>query len=408
VSDSSSPPDPCIGKAADLSVEQSLAICHDVAPFAAVMPHGPEREEFEQQIADAAGVKVDPLRWEVLRVECKGKKNAVTKDRDREPGEDDDLDERTGIPLVPASQIPDEPIEWLEPGFLARGELTDLSGDPGVGKGAITISWAAKHSHEAPVLMLVTEDRLSHVAARLRAEGANLDRVFLLDIRQENCGPVLPSDINELERVVLDRGAALVVLDPALEFMSGELDSHKQQDVQRFTAALAGLAQRTKAAVVVVRHLNKTVGTSAIYKGAGSIAFVARARMALLVAKDKQHGGRVLTVVKGNFAKDTLSVTFDIVEKDGSTVVVWGEASTVTADELVNQQPKRHGPAPQKGEALRDLLTTLTATGAVAKAKVVAEAERQNLGSRTLVYEVAKKMGLADCTVDLKSGWKRP
>jgi hypothetical protein len=193
-----------------------------------------------------------------------------------------------------------------------------------------------------------------------------------------------------------------------LEFMAADLDSHKQQDVQRFAAALAGVAQRTGAAVVTVRHLNKSQGVSAVYKAAGSIAFIARARMALLAAKDKEHGGRVLTVVKGNIGKDTHAITFDVVEKDDGTAIAWGEPTVMTADELVNQDPKRRrGPAPEKAKAARDFLVSLVAGGPVVKEEAVRRANEAGVG-RTVLYGAAKALGLVDCTVDRKRGWRRP
>jgi len=320
-----------------------------------------------------------------------------------------------GFVFVRASAVPDEQVKWLVRGFVPRAELTDVSGDPGVGKGCIIASWAAgtttgRYGPPETVIMLATEDRLGLIKARLRAEGANLDRVVFFDIREAQQTPCLPADISAIEALVTATGAALVICDPALEFMASALDSHKQQDVQQFTAALAGMAHRTGAAVVAVRHLNKATGGSAIYKGAGSIAFIARARMALLVAKDKARGCRVLTVVKGNLAKDTYSVTFDILEKGDSTIVAWGEQTTVTADELVNQvpRPKRHGPDPVAQHAARDFLAGFLADGAQSKEDVVREAKAANAGGRTVVYQAAKAMNLANCTVAGKPGWKLP
>ena len=160
------------------------------------------------------------------------------------------LPKRAGIPLVKAHDVMEEAVEWLIPGFVARRELTDLSGDPGVGKGGILASWAAKvtGSSDEGVILFSTEDRLGHVKARLRAEGADLNRVLLLDIREANSNPILPGDIDLVERAVREYRAALVAFDPALEFMGADLDSHKQQDVQLFAASLGNLAHRTGSA----------------------------------------------------------------------------------------------------------------------------------------------------------------
>jgi hypothetical protein len=314
--------------------------------------------------------------------------------------------------FVRASTVEDRPVEWLIPNTVARGEHNDLCGDPGVGKGGITASWAAQVTRQDPratVIFLATEDRLSLGKARLRAEGADLDRVLFFDIHAEQVTPALPCDLAPIEALVRDTGAALVTFDPAIEFMEADLDLHRQQDVQRFVSGLSGMAHRTGAAVLTVRHLNKAAGSSAIYRAAGSIAFTGRARMALLAAKDKEHGGRVLTVTKGNVGRDTYAITFDIVERNGSTVVTWGEETFITADELVNQDPRRARGRPAKVDSTRAFLEDLLADGkCMAKTEVVETARAAKAGSRTVVFEVAKAMGLADVTVGGKPGWRLP
>lgn len=317
---------------------------------------------------------------------------------------------RKALPLVRARDVVEEPVEWLIPGFVARRELTDLSGDPGVGKGGILASWAARvtSTSDEGVLLFSTEDRLGHVKARLRAEGADLNRVLLLDIREANSNPILPGDIDLVEQAVREYRAALVAFDPALEFMGADLDSHKQQDVQLFAASLGNLAHRTGTAVLTVRHNNKAQGVAAIYRSAGSIAFIARARMALMANKDKENGGRVLSVVKGNIGKDSTARAFDIVERDGSTVVAWGEAVSISADELVNQDPaKKRGRPGVKTESAVDLLREMLAAGPMKTADILRCAKAEGV-SRTQVYEGRKVLKLESCTLDLHSAWRLP
>jgi hypothetical protein len=70
-----------------------------------------------------------------------------------------------------------------------------------------------------------------------------------------------------------------------MAFLSGQVDSHRDQGVRRVLASLAYMASRTGAAVVIVRHMNKDTG-SALYRGSGSIGIVGGARAGLLVAPD--------------------------------------------------------------------------------------------------------------------------
>jgi RecA-family ATPase len=103
-----------------------------------------------------------------------------------------------------------------------------------------------------------------------------------------------------IERV----SAGLVVIDPLVAFLPKNVDANKDQDVRRALAPLAVLAERTGAAVVVVRHLNKGTGGKALYRGGGSIGIIGAARSALLVAKDPQDDNqRVLAAQKATSQK---------------------------------------------------------------------------------------------------------
>jgi hypothetical protein len=340
-------------------------------------------------------------------------------DEPPEPGSDLDVvpepeppPERKGIPLVRACDAVEKPVEWVIENFLAKGELTDLSGDPGVGKGGITASWAARVTREDPratVIFFATEDPLGRVKARLRAEGADLQRVWFLDITQPNASPILPGDIAEVEQIVREKNAALLILDPALEFMEAELDSHKQQDVARFMGPLLGVAMRTGAALLTVRHLNKSGGSSALYRASGSIGFTGKVRIALLASKDAETGARALAVTKNNLGPDKHTVAFDIISRDGGSIVAWGEVLATSADELVNQEPKkkRDGPEPAKLEAATDMLRSMLAKGPMTVEDIVRCAKSEGI-SRSRVYVAKRVLKLESITVNLRSAWRLP
>lgn len=312
------------------------------------------------------------------------------------------------IPLIRACDAIERPVTWLIENFLARGELTDLSGDPGVGKGGITASWAAavtKASPTATVIMLATEDPLGRVRSRLRAEGADLERVWFLDIERPNASPILPGDIAQVERAVVRLGASLLILDPALEFMQSDLDSHKQQDVAAFMRPLLGIALRTQVAVLTVRHNNKNAGASALHRAAGSIAFTGTARIALTAAKNNETGERALAVTKNNLSGDKHTVGFDIVARDGASVVTWGDVLNTTADELVNQEPKRRGPAPEKLEAASDLLRSILSGGQFMTVDDILRCAKAEGVSRSRMYIAKSHVRVRNGTLNGRSAW---
>ena len=100
------------------------------------------------------------------------------------------------------SAIVREEISWIFPGYVARGKITGLSGEPGCGKSLITLDWAARFStgrgwpdgtqpSQSPgkVLIFATEDDAGDTILprfeaaggspenllRIRLEGVNID-----------------------------------------------------------------------------------------------------------------------------------------------------------------------------------------------------------------------------------------
>src|SRR5687768_16229862 len=83
-------------------------------------------------------------------------------------------------------------IDWLWPGYLARGKLATLDGDPAVGKSLLTIDLAARLGRGGPLpdgsavrrpfttlLLSAEDDPADTVRPRAEAAGADLDRLLL-------------------------------------------------------------------------------------------------------------------------------------------------------------------------------------------------------------------------------------
>lgn len=168
--------------------------------------------------------------------------------------------------------------------------------------------------------------------------------------------PELPADLFLLEDLAKSKAAALVVIDPLMAFLSGQVDSHRDQDIRRVLASLGYMANRTSAAVVIVRHMNKGTG-SALYRGSGSIGIVGAARAGLLVAPDPDdEGRRVLAMTKSNLAKMPDALAYRLVNDERYSVarVVWDGASKHTAGDLVRARVDEDE-APALAEAMRVL-----------------------------------------------------
>ncbi len=118
------------------------------------------------------------------------------------------------------------------------------------------------------VLILSAEDGLADtITPRLRAANADLTKVLMLTevIREGKARtPTLPDDLPRIEAAVRDHGVVLVVIDPLMAYLSAQVDSHRDQDVRRVLHPLARMAESTGAAVVVIRHLNKSSSANAL------------------------------------------------------------------------------------------------------------------------------------------------
>jgi hypothetical protein len=106
-------------------------------------------------------------------------------------------------------------------------------------------------------------------------------------------------------------------------------------------AALKASAERTGAAIVVVRHLTKSPGANPLYRGVGSIGIIGAARSGLLLAADPDDPERrILALTKGNLARPAVSLAFRLEDVPGVTVprIVWDGESPWTATQLLQTQ----------------------------------------------------------------------
>lgn len=267
--------------------------------------------------------------------------------------------------LRSASSITPRELEPLWNGVLWIGKPTLLVGDPGLGKSLVTadvaarvtrgIVWPCESSACAPgkVLMLSAEDDAADtIVPRLIAAGADLGHVTFVDgIREmdqqgESRDRVLSLDthIDVLRQAVAARrGVRLVIVDPISAFL-GRADSHNNAEVRSLLAALGRLAAELRFAVLVVSHLNKVSGSSAVYRITGSLAFVAAARAVFAIARDPDDQDRRLMLpIKSNLGPDTSGYSYAIgLANNDAPVVRWGdERVTHTAEEVLAGTPAR-------------------------------------------------------------------
>lgn len=224
------------------------------------------------------------------------------------------------VVAVPASQVKREQVEWLERGRVPVGMVTVLAGVGGLGKSTWTCLLAARNP--GVTLIATAEDSPeATVRPRLEAVKANLDHVRFVSVRAEDDledGIAIPEDVAQLEQLVAEMGARLIVIDPLVAHLPGHIDSHKDQSVRRALAPLYRLARTQRCAVVVLIHLNKAQGLAPLARLAGSGGFGNAARSVLLLDRDPDDPAgedgrrRVLAHIKCNVAEEAPSLLYEV------------------------------------------------------------------------------------------------
>jgi hypothetical protein len=355
------------------------------APDAAVFQHADGKLGFKCLHNSCAG-----KGWRDVRELFDGppRQRSNSQRAEAPPPEEKTAKKDTGILMTKnVTEIPAEHIEWLWPHKIPRGKLTLLVGDPGLGKSLLTVHLAAVVSTggcwplggactpPGDVLFVSAEDDPGDtLRPRLEAAGADLRRIHILQgalagytgegrqcIRMFD----LSKDIDALSHLLLKIPQTVaVIIDPISAYLGEKCDSHKNAEVRAVLAPLITIVAERNVALIGITHLSKAGGPSALLRIIGSLAFVATARAAYLVAPDAQDKSRRLFLpIKSNLSPDASGLAFRI---EGVTIpspvgpietarVVWEpEPVTISADEAIRpQEPPRDSVLGQATEWLQ-------------------------------------------------------
>ena len=122
-------------------------------------------------------------------------------------------------------------------------------------------------------------------------------------IEDQLCYLSLPRDLNRLRKLVVARGARLLIIDPLNAFLERGTDTYKDQDIRSVLAPVEQMAEETGVAVLIIAHLTKKEDSSVLYRVGGSIGFIGAARSVLAVGETGKKNLRVLYSLKSNLAK---------------------------------------------------------------------------------------------------------
>jgi len=334
--------------------------------------------------------------------------------------------------LTPASAIPMRPVRWLWENRLALGTLTLLGGREGVGKTICAYTLTADITRGAlpgkylgtarRVIVAATEDSWAHtIVPRLVAARADLDLVYRVDVTSiegTDTTLSLPRDLVELERVVSEVQAALIILDPLISRLDATLDSHKDAEVRLGLEPLVKLAEAADALVLGLIHVNKSASSDPLTLLMGSRAFAAVARAVLFVMVDPDdETARLIGQVKNNLGRmDLPTLTFRIVgEKVADTAegpvwtgkLEWLGESDRSISEAVEAAP---GGRTATSEAADWLQNYLTSVGGTQDSQTIQEEGRRAGHSKSALYRAKDKLRITSATSGFprKARWSLP
>lgn len=254
-----------------------------------------------------------------------------------------------GANVIRLADIEPKPIRWLWDGHIPHGSMTLVIGDPGLGKSQLTLDMAARVSRGTPwpdgtpcnignVLLIASEDSVERtVMTRLRASGADLDRVVVLDTIQVQGKERmfnLSTDLPYLEQLIVDNHIEMVVIDPLNGYL-GQTNAWKESEVRNVLAPACMMADRHDVVLLGVMHLNKDNTRSAIHRVIGSVAFGAVTRSMFAVAPHPQYPSiRYFVSVKQNYAKQPPTKAF-VIGAGGGLAWDGRNYDDITADNLL-------------------------------------------------------------------------
>jgi len=338
----------------------------------------------------------------------------------------------SSVITVGADEIRPTAINWLMPGYLARGMLHLMAGKPGVGKTTLALELAATVSRggifpdgsEMPaskVLIWSGEDHIDSVLLpRLIVANADRSRIkFIEETQVDSSGERRPfnaaTDIPKLKECAAKMGnVGLIIIDSVKSAI--KTDSNSNVDVRRGLQPLVDLAAETNCVVLGLTHLTKgTAGKDPLERVTGSIAFGGLPRIVFLVSQDESKVGkerrRVITRAKSNIGPDGGGFYFEVVETEfveddvfSASKIVWKEAAQGTAAEILSSlerdsDPEKHSAINKAVEFLENELTPAN----VSATEIFRRGEENGI-AKSAIYRAKKAVGVI--SLKRNDGWE--
>lgn len=245
--------------------------------------------------------------------------------------------------LIKMNEVEAKKVEWLWYPYIPYGKITLIQGDPGDGKTTFVLAVAALLTNGKPmpeckdtaepvtVIYQTAEDGLSDtIKPRLEEVGADCSRVIVIDESEQ----ALTLSDERIEQAIIKVNAKLLILDPLQAYLGVDVDMHRANEIRPIFKSLAGVAERTGCAIVIIGHMNKMNGTKGLYRGLGSIDITAAVRSILLVGRDKEiENTRIMAHLKSSLAPEGCPIAFELDRDNGFR---WVGAYDISIDDILN------------------------------------------------------------------------
>lgn len=259
-----------------------------------------------------------------------------------------------GRMVIFGSEVRPKKVRWLWPDRIAVGFISLFAGRTGIGKSFVLCDFAARMTTGGQIpesmicvpkgrVLMISEDPYDYVLApRLREMGADMDMIGFLT--WEAMSAYTLSDIGMLERAWKEAGEpGLIVIDPPTNFLSAK-DEHKNAEVRQILMVIVSWLASKDVACVMITHVSKPgqKGVEAVDRIMGSVAWASTARVAVGIAPDPHDASRCLMAgIKNNLGPKAETLAFRIAPTDSLAKVVWMGKVDTTADEAMNNVPKK-------------------------------------------------------------------
>lgn len=319
------------------------------------------------------------------------------------------LEKEKALSVVSMEEVEPEAVEWLWYPYIPFGKVTILQGDPGCGKTMLALDIAARLSKgqrlpfsdvflpPMTVLYQTAEDGMADtIKPRLMEARANCQNIRFIDESQD---PLCFTD-ERIEAAIRQTGARLLILDPLSAYIGSEVSLNAANEVRANFRPLYEMADRTHCAVLIIAHMNKMMGTSALYRTNGSIDVSGAVRSILAVGKRKgAKTERIFVHVKSNLAPAGAALTYDLTDK-----IQWLSQEDIDPDDLFSifSADRR-----TKRSKVENELITLLSDGDLPAAEIECYFRQHGISFRT-VNDAKKVLGIRSYRKGNKSMWSLP